>query len=71
MFCLSRFDLYFGNVLSVDCFTEKIHSSKQKPDKTAVTWSCRLQWMLNLINGKDPMTRITQTDFIDQSSGMV
>ena len=56
---LSRFDLYFGNVLSVDCLTENFHSSKQKPDETAVTWSCRLQRMLDLINKKDPMTRIT------------
>ena len=58
-YVLSRFDLYFGNVLSADCLTENFHFSKQKPDESAVTWSCILQRMLDLINKKDPMTYIT------------
>ena len=56
---LTRFDSYFGNVLPIDSLTQNFHSSKQEANETVVSWSCRLQRMLDLMNKKDPMTRST------------
>ena len=56
---LDKFDKYFGNgnVLSVDMLTEQFHSSKQQPKENVVTWSCRLQRMLDHIGQKEHMPR--------------
>ena len=54
---LDKFDKYFGNVLSVNMLTEQFHSSKQQPKENVVTWSCRLQRMLDHIGQKEHMPR--------------
>lgn len=55
---LATFDKYFGNVLPVDALKRQFHSSWQEPKEDVVTWSCRLHRMLDLIQQKQPMTRI-------------
>ena len=55
---LSKFDMYFGNVLPLDVLRDQFFSSHQEANEDMVSWSCRLHKMLDLICQKQSMSQV-------------